>query len=110
MEEASEAERNKPARPYDGLPVLTEEHKQRGSQLLATAATPERGYQALRENANGQVSQPPVRELEQLHRQWRSDLDSFKNALRAQGVDPKTLAYVNEAFARLAERIKPLAG
>lgn len=109
MEEASEAERNKPSRPYDGLPALAEEHKQQAAQLLVTAATLERDYQALRERDNPQVSQPQVKELEQLHRQWLSDLDSFKNALRAQGADPQALAYVNEAFARLAERIKPLA-
>jgi hypothetical protein len=110
MEEASEAERNKPSRPYDGLPELAEEHKQRGAQLLVTAATLERGYQALRERGKRQVSQPQVDALDQLHRQWLSDLDSFKDALRAQGADPQALAYVNEAFARLAERIKPLAG
>jgi hypothetical protein len=110
MEEASEAERNKPARPYDGLPELAEEHKQQAAQLLVTAASLERGYQARREGANPQRFHTQFNALGQLHRQWLCDLDSFKDALRAQGADPKTLAYVNEAFARLAERIKPLAG
>jgi len=45
-----------------------------------------------------------------LHRQWLSDLENFKNSLRAQGAEPKTLEYVNEAFGRIAERIKELAG
>jgi hypothetical protein len=40
-----------------------------------------------------------------LHRQWLSDLEDFKNSLRAQGAEPKALEYVNEAFGRLAERI-----
>lgn len=109
MEEASEAERNKPLRPYGDLAELAEEHKQQAAQLLTTAATLERGYQALRESGNPQVSQPQVNALDQLHRQWLADLDSFKNALREQGADPKALAYVNEAFARLAARIKKLA-
>jgi hypothetical protein len=46
MEEASEAERNKPSRPYDGMAQFSEEHKQLAAQLLTTAATLERGYQA----------------------------------------------------------------
>lgn len=38
MEEASEAERNKASRPYDGMAGFSEEHKQRAAQLLVTAA------------------------------------------------------------------------
>lgn len=110
MEEASEAERNKVSRPYDGMAPFSEQHKQLAAQLLGTAATLERGYQALLGSGNPQVSQLQVNELGQLHRQWLADLDSFKNALRAQGADPKALAYVNEAFGRLAERIRKLAG
>jgi hypothetical protein len=94
MEEASEAERNKSSLPYDDLAEFAEEHKQQAAQLLTTAATLERRYQALRESGNPQVSQAQVNELGQLYRQWLCDLDSFKNSLRAQGADPKTLAYV----------------
>ncbi|MEQ7762122.1 transposase, partial [Xanthomonas hortorum pv. hederae] len=36
--------------------------------------------------------------------------DAFKDSLRTQGAEPKVLEYVNEAFGRLAERIKQLAG
>ena len=39
MEEASEAERNKASRPYDGVAGFSEEHKQQAAQLLVTAAT-----------------------------------------------------------------------
>jgi hypothetical protein len=46
----------------------------------------------------------------QLHRQWLSDLETFKNSLRVLGAEPKALEYVNEAFGRLAERIRKLAG
>lgn len=110
MEEASEAERNKASRPYDGLAEFSEEHKQQGAQLLATAATLERGYQAFRGCGNLQVFQSQVNELGRLHRKWMSDLESFKSALHAQGAEPKALEYVNEAFGHLAERIKTLAG
>lgn len=81
-----------------------------GTQLLTTAATLERGYQALRAGGNLQAFQPHLKELGRLHRQWLSDLDDFKSSLRAQGAEPKVLDYVNEAFGRLADRIKQLAG
>ncbi|MBN6741993.1 transposase [Acidithiobacillus sp. MC6.1] len=110
MEEASEAERNKASRPYDGMAEFSEQHKQMGARLLTTAATLERGYQALRAGGNLQVFQPHLNELGRLHRQWLSDLDDFKSSLRAQDAEPKVLEYVNEAFGRLVERIKQLAG
>ena len=110
MEEASEAERNKPSRSYDGMAEFSEHHKQLAAKLLTTAATLERGYQAYRGSGNLQVFQPQVNELGRVHRQWLSDLDSFKSSLCAQGAEPKVLEYVNEAFGRLAERIKQLAG
>ena len=110
MEEASEAERNKASRPYDGMAEFSEEHKQRASQLLVMAATLERDYQAFRACGNLQVFQPQVNELGRLHRQWLSDLDNFKDSLRAQGAEPKVLEYVNKAFGRLTDRIKQLAG
>ncbi len=109
MEEASEAERNKASRPYDGMAQFPEQHKQLAAQLLTTAATLERGYQAFRGSGNLQVFQSQVNEMDKMHRQWLADLESFKNSLHVQGVDPKALAYVNEAFGRLAERIKKLA-
>ncbi len=110
MEEASEAERNKASRPYDGMAEFSEQHQHRGAQLLTTAATLERGYQALRAGGHLHVFQPHLNELGRLHRQWLSDLDDFKQSLRAQGAEPKGLDYVNEAFGRLADRIKQLAG
>jgi hypothetical protein len=110
MEEASEAERNKASRPYDGLAEFSEEHKQQGAQLLVTAATLERGYEALHGNGNSQVFQSQVDELGRLHRQWLSALESFKSSLRAKGTEPRAMEYVSEAFGRLAGRIKQLGG
>ncbi len=110
MEKASEAERNKASRPYDGMAQFPEQHKQMAAQLLATAATLERGYQAFLGSSNLQVFQPQVGELGKLHWQWLSDLESFKSALRAHGADSTALEYVNEAFGCLAERIKKTRG
>ena len=110
MEEASEAERRKASRPYDGMVEFSEQHKQIGAQLLATAATLERGYQAFRASGNLQVFRPQLDELGRLHRQWLSDLDAFNDSLRVQGAEPKLLEYVIEVFGRLGERIKQLAG
>jgi hypothetical protein len=109
MEEASEAEHRKASRPYDGMAEFSEEHKQRAAQLLTTAATLERGYQAFRASGNLQVFRPQLDELGRLQRQWLADLDAFNDSLRAQGAEPKVLDYVNEAFGRLVERIKQLA-
>ncbi len=44
MEDASKAESNKTSRPYDGMTKFPEQYRQLGVQLLATAATLERGY------------------------------------------------------------------
>lgn len=110
MEEASEAERRKASRPFDGTAEFFEQHKQMGAQLLTTAATFARGYQAFRASGNLQVFRPQLDELGRLHRQWLSDLDAFKDSRRTQGAVLKVLEYVNEAFDRLAERIKQLAG
>jgi len=110
MEEASEAERSKASRPYDGLAEFSDDHKQQAAQLLATAAALERGYQAFRGSGNLQIFQSQVSELDRLHRQWLADLVSFKSTLREQGAESQTLEYVNKAFGRLAERIKQLAG
>ena len=86
-----------------------EQYKQQASQLLVTAATLERGYQAFIGSGRLKIFQSQVNELDKLHRQWLSDLENFKSALRAQGADPRGLEYVNEAFGRFAERIQKLA-
>jgi len=110
MEDASEVERNKPSRPYDGMDQLPEQQKQMAAQLLTTAATLERGFQAFLEMGNLQVFQPQITELNKLHRQWISDLENFKSTLHARGIETQTLECMNELFRRLAERITKLAG
>ncbi|WP_321824093.1 hypothetical protein, partial [Xanthomonas citri] len=81
--------RTAPSRPYDGLAEFSEEHKPRVAQLLVTAATLERGYQAFRESGNLQVFQPHDNELGSLHRQWLSDLDSLKTFYARRALTPK---------------------
>ncbi len=109
MEEASEVERNKTSRPYDGMAQLSEQQKLMAAQLLTTAATLERGYQAFFGSGNLQVFQPQVKEMAKLHQHWVADLEILKRVLHTQGAEPKTLEAVNEMFQRLAERIKKLA-
>ncbi len=52
MEDASEVERNKASRPYDGMAEFSEQNKQMGTQLLTTAVMLERGYHSLRAAGN----------------------------------------------------------
>jgi hypothetical protein len=68
MEEASEAERNKASRPYDDMVQFSEQHRQLAAQLLATAATLERGYQAFLGSGDLQVFRSQVNEMDKLHR------------------------------------------
>ena len=110
MEEACEAERNKGSRPYDGMAQFPEQDRQRAAQLLTTAATLERGYRAFRDSGNLQVFGPQVNAMNMMHRQWLADLEGFKSSLRAHGADPEALAYLDDAFGPLAQRIKTLAG
>ena len=109
MEEASEVERNKVSRPYDGMAQLSEQQKQMAAQLLTTAGTLERGYQAFLGSGNLQVFQPQVKEMDKLRQQWIADLETFRGVLRTQSIDPKTLVAVKKVFQRLADRIKNLA-
>ena len=109
MEEASEAERKKASRAYDDMTELSPQNKHVLEQLLTTAATLERGYQAYRASASQQVFQPQMSEFGRLYRQWLSTVDNFKNALRGQGTSLKTLECLDEVFGRMSERIKQLA-
>ena len=76
MEEASEAERNKPSRPYDGMAPFSEPDQQRAARLLTTAATLEHGYQMLRKSG----SELPIKDRDELYRQWLSDGDRFHSS------------------------------
>lgn len=87
-----------------------EQHKQMGAQLLTTAATLERGYEAFRASGDLQVFRPQLDELGHLHRQWLSDLDAFKDSLRTQGAEPKVLEYVKRLSAAWSSASNSLLG
>jgi hypothetical protein len=74
MEEAAEAERQKLARPYDGLSALPDALKEQLSSLLGAAAKLERDYQSVLDAAGTAAPTawrlPPGR----LHAQWQADL------------------------------------
>jgi len=109
MEQASESERNRPSRPYDDLTPLPEQFQKLGLQLLTTAASIERRYQAFVGSAKLRVFQPQVDAMDKLHQKWLADVEGFKVGLRGLGVEPKSLAYVDDVFGRFAERIEHLA-
>lgn len=108
MEEASEAERNMSSRSYDDMQALSKEHQRVGAALMTTAATLERGYQAFLGSGKLTALQPQIIEMDRIHQQWLLDLADFKESLKAE-IDPKAMTYIEEAFGRMAERIKELA-
>lgn len=108
VEDAFEAEREKVSRPYDGLVPLSESLKRSGEALMSMAATLERGYQSFL--AHGHLQEPhALQELEKWQQQWLDGLERYKQALRAEGVDTRTLATMEEAYGRFTQRIAALA-
>lgn len=108
VEEASEAERNRTSRSYDGMSRVSDQHLQMGERLLTTAATLEHGFRAFR--ASGlSVFDDKIKELNIKHKQWISDLDNFKKSLRSHGADPRILNYVDQMYGNLAKRIRNAA-
>lgn len=108
MEEAAEAERRKPARPYDGLPELPDALKEQLSSLLGTAAKLERDYQSVLDAAG---TAPPADwrvPLDRLHAQWQADLVRFRAALQAGGVPQNSRDMVLPALERMAQQIGEL--
>lgn len=108
MEEAAEAERRKPARPYNGLPELPDALKEQLSSLLGTAAKLERDYQSVLDTAG---TAPPADwrvPLDRLHAQWQADLVRFRAALQAGGVPQKSRDMVLPVLERMAQQIGEL--
>ena len=83
MEEAAEAERQKPARPYDDLPALPDALKEQLSSLLGTAAKLERDYQSVLDAAGTAAPTSWRLPLSRLHAQWQADLTRFRAAIQA---------------------------
>ena len=109
MEEAAEAERQKPARPYDGLPALPDALKEQLSSLLGTAAKLERDYQSVLDAAGTAAPTAWRLPLGRLHAQWQADLTSFRAAIQGADVPQKSRDMVLPALDRMAQQIGKLA-
>ena len=107
MEEAAEAERQQPARAYDGLPALPDALKELSS-LLGTAAKLERDYQSVLDAAGTAAPAEWRLPLGRLHAQWRADLTRFKAALQDAGVPQTSRDMVLPALDLMAQQIGKL--
>jgi len=108
MEEAAEAERQKPARPYDDLPELPDTLKEQLSSLLSTAAKLERDYQSVLNAAGTPAPVSWLLPLSRLHAQWQADLTAFGAALQGAGLPQKSCDMVLPALERMAQQIGKL--
>jgi hypothetical protein len=110
MEEAAEAERQKPARPYDDLPELPDALKEHLAALLSTAAKLERDYQAVLDAAGAPAPTLWIRPLIELRAHWEADLSRFKAALPTASVPQKSRDIIFPELDRMAQRIVELEG
>jgi hypothetical protein len=108
MEEAAEAERQKPARPYDGLPEFPDALKEQLSSLLSTAAKLERDYQSVLDAAGTAAPTSWLLPLSGIHAQWQADLTRFKAAIQGASVPQKSRDMVLPALERMAQQIGKL--
>jgi hypothetical protein len=105
MEGAAEAERRKPARPYDDLPELPDALKEQLSSLFGTAAKLERDYQSVLNAVGGPAPVSWLLPLSRLHAQWEADLTRFRAAIRRAGVPRTSRDMVLPALERMAQQI-----
>ena len=108
MEQAAEAERRKPARPYDGLPELPSALRDQLSSLLGTAARLERGYQSVLDAAGTAPPEVWLLPLGKLHAQWQADLTCFRAALQDAGIPQKSCDMVLPVLDRMAQQISKI--
>lgn len=108
MEEAAEAERRKPARPYDDLPELPDALKEQVLALLGTAARLERDYQTVLDAAGAPAPPSWVQPLIELRTRWEADLSRFKAAFHSAGVPQKSRDILLPGLERMARRIAEL--
>jgi len=109
MEEAAEAERQKPARPYDDLPALPDALKEQLSSLLGTAAKLERDYQSVLDAAGTAPPAAWLLPLAELHAQWQADLTRFGAAFQDAGMPQTSRDILLPALDRMAQQIAKLA-
>ena len=108
METAFEQERQKPSRPYDGLPELSTANKHAMEKILTTAATLERGYLAYQGNPLP-VFDESVARLNAALTCWLAELDTASQALISdENITPAQREYVQTALRHIAERLTGL--
>ena len=108
MEEAAEAERQKPARSYDGLPALPDAIKEQLASLFSSAAKLERDYQSVLDAAGTAAPVEWRLPLSRLHAQWQADLTRFKAALQDAGVPQTSHDMILPALDLMAQQIGKL--
>lgn len=105
MEEAAEAEREKPQRKYDGVEPLNEELKAMLEEFLKEAAKLEQGYHTVI-NAGSQPGSRGLREdLVKRHRRWLSKRESFISEAKEAGVSEKAWELLEPLMNDVVERI-----
>lgn len=105
MEEAADAERRKPARPYDDLAELPDALKEQLLALLSTAAKLERDYQAVLDAGGAPAPTSWIRPLIELRTHWDADRNRFKATLQSAGVPQKSQNVILPELERMARRI-----
>jgi hypothetical protein len=105
MEEAAEAERQKPARPYDGLPEFSDVLKEQLSSLLSTAAKLERDYQSVLDAAGTAAPTSWLQPLSEIHAQWQADLTRFRTAIQDASVPQTSRDIVLPMLERVSQQI-----
>jgi len=108
MEEAAEAERQKPARPYDDLPAFPDALKEQLSSLLRTATKLERDYQSVLEAAGTSAPTAWLVPLSRLHAEWQADLAGFRAAIQCADVPQTSRDMVLPIIERMAQQIGEL--
>jgi hypothetical protein len=108
MEEAAEAERQKPARPYDDLPAFPDALKEQLSSLLSTATKLERDYQSVLDAAGASAPMSWRLPLSRLHAEWQVDLTRFRAAIEGAKLPRTSRDMVLPVIERMAQQIGEL--
>jgi hypothetical protein len=108
MEEAAEAERQKPARPYDGLPELPEALKKHLSSLLSIATQLERDYHALLHAADTSVPLASLALLNMLHAEWEAGLTRFTADVQRSNLPQASRDVLMPVIERMTQQIGKL--
>jgi hypothetical protein len=107
-EDAFEAERAKPSRPYDGTPELPEKLKRALDVLLADAASMETDYHGVAHSANRAERRKAMADLKPLYQQWCKAREWFLREAQqaAPSAAVETLKTGLEDIARRIEAIQ----